>query len=76
MACPTCDDVQRCVGPLMLWCPRCGTWVDESPSCPTVLKPALVNRCREFQKTMNDEQMDVWDFYDIPDCLNLPENRS
>ncbi len=47
MACPTCSHTMQGLGYLMFHCPRCGTVKNADGSFTT---PALVIRCRDFEK--------------------------
>lgn len=58
MSCPTCDHTMQCVADWVFWCPRCGT-VGERSGVMAALQsqaPKLVERCKEFSKTMLSKQ--------------------
>jgi hypothetical protein len=78
MTCPTCDATMQGIGYGMFHCPRCGT-LKGCPVDGAVVTPALVGRCREFQRshgTNFDEYMGAdWDRLGIPEAINPPATR-
>jgi hypothetical protein len=58
MSCPSCSHTMHQMGCRstdlpFFWCPRCGT----IKNCDAVVGvPVLLERCREFEKTLGDER--------------------
>lgn len=85
MSCPTCSHTMTPMGckvtdKTFYWCPRCGTIKPcEEQEAVT---PALVERCREFEKTttrvgsVDEDQLSYqWNHLGIAESINPPENR-
>jgi hypothetical protein len=85
MACPTCDHTMHKLSlPAAVtstwWCPRCGTLKHElvGPFEDREEVPALVKRCREFEKdriVYTFTEKGKWITLGITDAIHLPEER-
>lgn len=97
MACPNCDHTLSSIGEVdvggrrLFHCGRCGTLsvVGESgkPPIETILvTPALVTRCREFEKEIHEFHdlsghtryeitKNQWHRLGIAESINTPDNR-
>lgn len=77
MPCPTCSHTLHGIGYNMWHCSRCGTLVN----CPTdgcVSVPALVGRCREFEKAIRGAEACcpsmAWQRLGVAEAIRLPED--
>jgi tRNA(Ile2) C34 agmatinyltransferase TiaS len=78
MSCPTCSHTMQGVGYGVFHCPRCGTM--KGP-IGEVVTPALVERCREYERGALDMDTDPvavseWERLGIAESINTPANRS
>jgi hypothetical protein len=85
MNCPTCDGAMDAIitpgsgvgaAPLIRWCPRCGT-MKCGPADPCA--PKLVERCREFRKTIRADYGSHcslcrvnWKLLGLAECIHTP----
>jgi hypothetical protein len=76
MTCETCDHTTSGLGNGYFWCPRCGT-LKRFPqaSWQTVTTPKLVERCREFGRTLGPLERVPWYRLGIEESIYRPEER-
>lgn len=81
MSCPTCGctfqkvvDAEQC-GRDVFWCSRCGTLSTCSTTHQEHEAPALVRRCRQFEKQERDLSELPWVSLGIAEAINKPEDR-
>jgi len=71
VVCTECGEIMESIGQNMFHCPRCGVLLNY-PADGEVVRPKLVEHCREFSLALYPHQYAEWTEVGIADAIGLP----